>query len=381
MSGSSTTESARLSQAQEDLLGPYRDYWKLVRISTAPANRPAAERGVALAYEAAGLAPPERIVWCRSPIGIERARKGTWHQFDPGQSVKPFVVDGVIRRAASLVENHVPVWVRVEAKSGIELERHYFSASSVLSNALDVTTARLRWSGAARRKAIWARLTRKPVTPFVPFDESRWLHHQSVNMLAKCAFLHNVWGAVAETSALQGLWQIATNAGAIVPHARVCWLSERHDTLVLDTSGRMHCATGPAVRYPDGWSVYSWKGVPVPRRLIEHPSQITIRMIERERDPIIRHCMIDIMTPERYIATGAAMRFAEDKAGILWRKQWGNWWNAWAAVEVINGTAEPDGTRKHYFLQVPAEINTPTEAVAWTYGMSADRYATLDRRT
>ena len=75
------------------------------------------------------------------------------------------------------------------------------------------------------------------------------------------------------------------------------------------------------------------------------------------------------------------MRFADDRAGTLWRKQWGDWWNAWAAVEVVNGTPEPDGTMKHYFLQVPPEIRTPTEAVAWTYGMSAERYATLDRRT
>ena len=64
-------------------------------------------------------------------------------------------------------------------------------------------------------------------------------------------------------------------------------------------------------------SFYSWKGVAVPRCMIEHPEQIKPRFIERERDPIIRHCMIDIMTPERYIASGAAMRFADDKVGTL----------------------------------------------------------------
>jgi hypothetical protein len=48
---------------------------------------------------------------------------------------------------------------------------------------------------------------------------------------------------------------------------------------------------------------------------------------------------------------------------------------------VINATPEPDGTRKHFFLQVPAHLPTAREAVAWTYGMRADAYARLVMRT
>lgn len=384
MSESLLIEPARLTSEQEALLEPYRNYWKLVRNSTAPADRPAAERGVALAYEAAGLAPPERIVWCRSPIEIEQSRTATWHQLDPGPVVKSIVVDSVIRNVSQSIDDNVPVRVRVAAASGLEIEPQYFGASAALGHALNAEAAQVRLGGSARTKSFFAWLTRRPRAPFTPYPEfaqSRWLQHEVVGTLAKYAYLHNVCGVTAETSALQGLWQIATNAGAMVPHARICWLSERHDTLALDASGRLHSATGPAVKYPDGWSVYAWKGVTVPRWMIEHPDQIKPRLIERERNPIVRHCMIDIMTPQRYIALGAVERVADDKAGTLWRKQWGDWWNAWAAVEVINGTPEPDGSMKHYFLQVPAEIRTPTEAVAWTYGMSADRYAALKLRT
>jgi hypothetical protein len=48
---------------------------------------------------------------------------------------------------------------------------------------------------------------------------------------------------------------------------------------------------------------------------------------------------------------------------------------------VINATAEADGTHKHYFLQVPPELRTPREAVAWTYGMQARTYSKLVTRT
>ena len=47
-------------------------------------------------------------------------------------------------------------------------------------------------------------------------------------------------------------------------------------------------------------------------------------------------------------------------------------------VEVLNATAEQDGTRKTYFLRVPPTVRTAREAVAWTFGMNAE--ATTDGR-
>jgi hypothetical protein len=43
-------------------------------------------------------------------------------------------------------------------------------------------------------------------------------------------------------------------------------------------------------------------------------------------------------------------------------------------VEVVNSTAEPDGSRKRYWLRVPPEMQTAREAVAWTFGLSEREY-------
>ena len=43
-------------------------------------------------------------------------------------------------------------------------------------------------------------------------------------------------------------------------------------------------------------------------------------------------------------------------------------------VKVINGTAEPDGSFKEYYLKVPPDMDTAKEAVAWTYGLHPDDY-------
>jgi hypothetical protein len=46
-------------------------------------------------------------------------------------------------------------------------------------------------------------------------------------------------------------------------------------------------------------------------------------------------------------------------------------------VEVVNSTAEPDGTFHTYWLRVPPQTRTATEAVAWTFGLSEQEYAPL----
>lgn len=43
-------------------------------------------------------------------------------------------------------------------------------------------------------------------------------------------------------------------------------------------------------------------------------------------------------------------------------------------VKVINGTPEADGSFKDYYLQVPPDMDTAKEAVAWTYGLAENEY-------
>lgn len=61
-------------------------------------------------------------------------------------------------------------------------------------------------------------------------------------------------------------------------------------------------------------------------------------------------------------------RVQQDETGTLWRA--GAIW----AVEVVNGTAEPDGSRRSFFLRVPPSTKRAREGVAWTYGLRARDY-------
>ena len=197
-------------------------------------------------------------------------------------------------------------------------------------------------------------------------------------------YLHDVHSWRTETRRLRGLWMIANGAGWFAPFERVCWLAERPAFVGTDKRGHLHCAHGPAIRYPDGATIYAWKGVRVPSWAIEQPERVTHQEIDTLLDPAIRSALIDIMTPERFIASGGAIRISSDETGTLWRRIWthrGVALDSWSAVEVIDGTPMPNGSRKRYILCVPSHVNTAREAVAWTYGLSAEAYAGLEIRT
>ena len=360
----SLIEIARLSDPQRDKLDEYGQRWSELRSATAPCDRAAAETGVEKAYAAAGLSPPREIVWGGGPLEIANA----WARSrdSAGETVRAQVVDHVCRKAEGAVDRIVGLGVRMALAAEPRLARvPQFCAS--IDEAVHRDCERVR----PKLRARFASLFTPRRVRQASFASSAFALH-SASSLGALEFFHDVCDLQRQTGALSGLWQIAKNASWMLPHRHVCWLAERPRLIRQDARGRLHAADGPAVSYPDGWSAYAWKGVLVPRWMIERPELITVRTIGAAQDPQIRRCMIEILTPERFIAQGGAYRIAQDETGVLWRQRWR--WEAWAAVEVINGTPEADGTRKRYFLQVPANMRTAREAVAWTYGLPETRY-------
>jgi hypothetical protein len=371
------TEFEALTPEQAAALPSYRARWAAIRRSTMSAARGVAEEGVRLAYRAAGLNPPARLVWCDSPIALSHLALSA--SGADGVNVKSAVLDRPHRQAAAAVGKrlHRRVQAEVESKMG-------------LFDPLVEQAAEVVMQGAAQEDGpLLDRLHRAR-----PLTWSYVLHallgrqgfrfeaigQHELSWLGAYDYYRHILGLSAETEALQGLSQLAQSIGWLQPHTHTCWLVERPDRLRGDVRDRLHDDGAPALRFRDGWSVWAWKGVVIPSWLIQYPERITLTIIDHEQNVQIRRCMIEIMTPERYVAQGGAVRVAEDETGVLWRKTWLSA-DAWAAVEVINATPEPDGTRRHFFLQVPAHMRTAREAVAWTYGLSAAAYKQLVVRT
>jgi hypothetical protein len=174
---------------------------------------------------------------------------------------------------------------------------------------------------------------------------------------------------------LTGQLLIGRSAGWWWPFERVAILTERPCALAMarDEQGRLHHPTGPVVGYPDGWGIWAWHGVRVPRQVIERPDTITVEQIRDTRNLEVRRVLMERYQLDRYLRDADATLVQADEYGKLWRCELPDD-EPLTIVEVVNATAEPDGTYATYLLRVPPTMVTAKEAVAWTFGMAADDY-------
>jgi hypothetical protein len=176
-----------------------------------------------------------------------------------------------------------------------------------------------------------------------------------------------------DVSPLDGLTEIAAACGWWWPFKDLCILTERHSRLELDPRGRLHAPAGPAVVYPDGWSVYAWHGVGVAAATILHPEMITIAQIKREANTHVRRVLIERYGFGRYIVDTGALPIHADQTGTLYRCDLDGD-EPLVVVSVLNGTRQPDASRRQFVLRVPPHVTKAREAVAWTFDQAVDDY-------
>ena len=375
-----------------DALKQHFDRWSALLTSTAPIDRTVAEDAIRQSYQAAGLSPPERIVWCGSPVQIAKELAAASASDCIGDNVKEQIFEAPRDRAKLFGEIF---WkeILIAANEGpgrrsIDRTHKSWENAKALNASVDRVASKAafdilyRVSVRARHSfERWRGLPR--LLPQRKFTEIA-VGPADFAVHSTYEYLRDVVDWKEQTVPIDGLMTLATTGCWLVPHESTCWIAERPQRLRSDDSGRLHCANGPALVYGDGWSLFAWKGVTVPAWMIERQKRITIDKIDNMFEPILRNTMIDIMTPERFIRLSSPQCVSRDETGILWRKSWSVRQvpiGSWCAVEVVNGSAEPDGSHKNYVLRVPTECRTAREAVAWTYGMTAAQYAKLEVRT
>jgi hypothetical protein len=283
-----------LTAEQTAALADYRVRWAAVRRSTAPADRETAEQAVMLAYHAAGLAPPGRIAWRDGPLAL--ADPALRMSREDGRNVRFRLVDRLRRRVNSVVETRVQRKLLAAIDSAVNPVDPLAAAAaeavtqSVPERALSVL-GHLRRTGLSFSGVRQALVAPRGLS-------SRAAGPHDLSWLGSYDYLRDVLGLHAETEQLRGLMQLATSVGWLQPHERTCWLVERPNLLCGDARDRLHHPSGPALRYPDGWSIWAWRGVEVPRWIIEHKDRITLAAIDDQMNVQVRRCMIEIITPD-----------------------------------------------------------------------------------
>jgi len=148
-------------------------------------------------------------------------------------------------------------------------------------------------------------------------------------------------------------------------------VSERHNILNRDDRGRLHCTDGPALAYPDGWSIWAVNGVRVPEHVITSPKSQTLKDITGEENEEVRRVRIERFGWIRFLKESGAKAIHKRRNDRDAQKE--------ELYQLSDGTqrfvcVDPSTGRK-YALGVPRDVKTCEQAQNWM-SMGLDLYAT-----
>jgi hypothetical protein len=362
----------------DTLLASRADDWLEIGLCSKPTDRPAAEQGVRLAYEAAGLPAPQHILWFGSPLAatiavalLQTAEASTHSEVRDALAAQGIVPGEVLlgRSVRSAVRTRP--WAKARAE---------------LTAELGVTGFPRHWLATTRRP--WQQLVDQIAAPLrtrlngqFAADNGPLSRPCQIALLDVILGQHDAaWlGAFDDTSAdLAGLAMVARSAGWWWAFENVAVLSERSVEIHRDNLGRLHRGDGPALSYPDGYALHSWRGMPIPPEVAAELPTLTIDRIQAETNAEVRRVMLEHFGFDRYLRESGAVKQQSDQYGILWRVDIpGD--EPLVMVEVINSTAEPDGSFRTYFLRVPPQTQTARSGVAWTFALTEEEYSPLQQ--
>ncbi|QLH27336.1 DUF6745 domain-containing protein [Streptomyces sp. Rer75] len=372
--------------------------WRAVAAATGPADREAAEAGIRLAYEQAGLAPPERIVWTGSPLAGTAAALLLTGQGEglPGEAAERAAdtlaaagIEPVAGAAGASVRDAVRTrpWARARQRAHTALGPSGWAERWALTGAplWDVTralTERIRTGvieslaeGTGAEGTGTQRADRETAVRLALLDAVLGQH--DAPWLASVADGPGGTGvpdgADGPDDGLAGPSAVARAAGWWWPYEKAVVIAERPAELHRDEAGRLDRGDGPALAFPDGFALYAWRGMPVPAEFLDQLGELTPDRIRAEENAELRRVMLEHYGYDRYLDESGAQPVHRDETGVLWRIDLVDD-EPVVMVEVVNSTPEPDGTHRTYWLRVPPRTRTAREGVAWTFGLEAETY-------
>jgi hypothetical protein len=401
-----TTRITMLDAEQLAAMAPHAREWVGRALRTEPFDWSRWEAAARACYQYAGVAWPGVAVRTTSPLALARALFLARIREIPGDEDRALErlvrrlthrrVDRAINRQFDrtiLPQVRRAVHDPVDAAAGRIAVTHAVGRALVERPLIEDPAGVRESAHAAARKLARGRLFHE-FRP-VPGDWRSWTLHLAGQAesawSAYVTFLSGVYpdeGHRGWRRRIDACTEVQA-AGWWWPHMDFVIVSDRPSEVRTETtpdgSVRLHSDHGPALTWADGWSVYLWHGTLVPAWVVEAPS---VEAIHNESNVEIRRCGIESLGWDAYIA-GARLRLVDrsDDPGnpdcqlSLYDLPASVWGSRTRVLLATNGSPERDGTRRRYGLPVPADMDTAVHAAAWTYGLDADQYARLARRT
>jgi hypothetical protein len=99
----------------------------------------------------------------------------------------------------------------------------------------------------------------------------------------------------------------ALNASCVFYHHDVAAIADRPCTLLRNSRGALHCESGPALAYRDGWQLWRIDGIEVDEQIVMRPESQKVAEIDGEQNADRRSIRLARFGWPRYLKeTGAA---------------------------------------------------------------------------
>lgn len=179
-----------------------------------------------------------------------------------------------------------------------------------------------------------------------------------------------------------------TGAGYWFAYEGAVIICEKPSELNLDAEGALHNENGPSMLFADGYALWHFHGVTVPKNVILEPDKITAKDALKEQNSEIRRVMCERMGWDNFVRD-AKLKLIHQCADP------GNGTNIISLYETpekiegesvrlflcTNGTPKPNGEIPRYGITVPKEVSLADEAAAWISSMPLEMYKQIQRRT
>lgn len=355
----------RLTADEDALCLANRDEWLASMLSTAPAERAAAEDAVDRAFFAEGYKAPRHKLWVDSPHeGYLLASR--FEREVPGLNRIAWTHSSIAHYRAKKFDDYVRALI-VTYDLGDKHQLRWLARAGA-------STARVVDS-AVHAKTGWINETVRDAG--LPPGSSQF----AIRDLAKFDVLGKLGvdvGPVApliDLAKLCGFWW-ACGGGVVILCERPAVIRTRPAELDAGQferharAGELHNESGPALVYRDGFEAFALDGVRVHPRVVRSPADIEVHDILNERDVRSRRKLLERCDLTRLAKSLAVTHHPlhRDDFGTLHRIDMRD-------DEPLSVVLVKDpGTQREYGLRVPPTIKTAKAAVAWTFGFHAETY-------
>jgi len=226
----------KLTKEQEDLLPVVRDKWIAIGLSTHPMDfEKVRDKLIPAYYNAGGLEAPKTVVYCRSPKEM----------FEKVHKDKKALNSSVHSAVNSAVHSAVHSAVGSAVGSAVRSAVHSAVGSAVRSAVHSAV-------GLAVDSAVHSAV-----------GSAVWINYVGGNLWAawQAHYDYFIQIGVEGLDVIKPTLELSEECGWLYPAKEVCYVTDKPEFIHLNEDDVLHSLNGPAMKWRDGFEIYTINGV------------------------------------------------------------------------------------------------------------------------